>query len=90
MSGFLRKTNYQVMSQMPAGPVIIKDLGPWDQYLSVTNGAEDVVEELYAKGILTDGRQLLYYDSEMQLDEITHKDGKFTGFKAGPGSKEGS
>lgn len=57
--------------------VIIYDLGPWDKYLSVTNGAEEVVAGLLP---MLRGRRLLYYDSEGELGELLIADGKFAGF----------
>jgi hypothetical protein len=60
--------------------LIIVDLGPWDQFVSVTNAAEEVVEELVKAGKLPHGRRLLYYDSDSQLDEIVMEGGKFKGF----------
>lgn len=65
-------------------PLVIKDLGPWDRHLTVTNGAESVVEDLVRSGYLPSGRRLLYYDSDNQLDELLVKEGKFAGFPPGP------
>lgn len=65
-------------------PLVIKDVGPWDRYLTVTNGAEQVVADLVAMGKLPLGRKLLYYDSDGVLDEILIVNGKFAGFKPGP------
>jgi hypothetical protein len=56
--------------------IVLKDEGPWDQYMSITNAAESVVAEM---NFLL-GRRLYYYDSEGQLTEIKVKDGKFAGF----------
>lgn len=80
------RANYVVVEDdfLSAEPLVIKDVGPWDQFLSVTNAAEQVVAELAADGQLPAGRRLLYYDSEGQLDELLVKDGKFAGFKPGP------
>lgn len=64
-------------------PLVIRDIGPWDKHMTITNGAEDVVEQLVAEGKLPEGRRLLYYDSEGELDEILVKDGKFAGFAPG-------
>ena len=77
------QANYIVVEKTPER-VVIRDVGPWDRYLSVTNGAEGVVAELIGAGILTDGQTLLYYDTEGDLDELVHKDGKFVGFAPGP------
>jgi hypothetical protein len=61
-------------------PLVIKDIGPWDKYLTVTNDAEAVVESLYATNDLHSGRRLFYYDSAGEKDEILHRDGRFVGF----------
>lgn len=58
--------------------VLIKDLGPWDKYMTVTNAAEWVVDELAP---MLNGRELHYIDSEGDLDQLLVKDGKFAGFK---------
>jgi hypothetical protein len=48
---------------------------------SVTNDAEKVVAELYAKGLLPEGRQLIYRDTEGMWDEMLWQGaGKFAGF----------
>jgi hypothetical protein len=60
--------------------LVVRDLGPWDKYLTITNAAEEVVEDLFKTGILNDGQTFQYYDSEGELTEIVHKDGKFVGF----------
>ncbi|MBE3109350.1 MAG: hypothetical protein IMZ46_02380 [Acidobacteria bacterium] len=79
-----RNANYIIVV---AGPdrVVIRDVGPWDRYLSVTNDAENVVRELAGNALLRPGRRLFYYDSDGQLDEILFKDGQFVGFAPGPG-----
>ena len=71
-------------------PLIIRDVGPWDRFMTVTNNAEAVVEELRADGMLPDGRRLLYFDSEGKLDEILIRDGKFAGFAPGPDERGGA
>ncbi len=72
-------------------PLILKDLGPWDQHPTITNDAEHVVRTLVALGRLPAGRKLYYHDSENELTEILIKDGKFAGFKCpdGPGPGQG-
>ncbi len=76
------KCNYVVEKNEP-NLLIIRDVGPWSEYMSVTNGAEKVVEELYDQGLLGN-KQLLCYDSEGQLDELKHAGPTFTGFAPGP------
>lgn len=61
--------------------VLIEDLGPWDQYPTITNAPEAVVEHMLENGL--NDRRLFYIDSEGQQDEIKIKDGKFAGFAFG-------
>lgn len=61
--------------------IVIRDLGPWNKHMTVTNDVETVVEELAP----TIGKKrLFYYDSLGGLDEILHQDGKFVRFAPGP------
>jgi hypothetical protein len=83
------RANYVVVRDDPGGTLFIKDVGPWDQYQSVTNAIEVVVAELYAAGRLVDGRRLLYFDSTGELDEIVHEAGRFVHFAPGPRDGKG-
>lgn len=60
--------------------LVIRDRGPWNVYLTITNDAENVVRRLIKSGHLTPGRRLLYYDSYENLDEILIRNGRFAGF----------
>lgn len=81
-----RRANYAVIWSECAGDrLTIRDVGPWHEHPTVTNAAEAVVEELYRLGYLTTGKRLFYYDSLGWLDEIEHADGRFVGFRPGPG-----
>ncbi len=65
-------------------PLVIKDVGPWDERLTITNDAEEVVRTLVAEGRLPIGRRLFYIDSEGEKDEILmDKTGRFSGFAPG-------
>ena len=79
------KANYAIISDT-LGELAIKDLGPWDKFQTITNAAEEVVEELVASGQLKPDQKLFYFDSEGELDEILVKDGKFAGFRPGCGA----
>lgn len=57
--------------------VLIRDIGPWDQCLSVTNDAESVVQRLAP---ILGRRRLFYFDSEGDLGELKVENGKFAGF----------
>ena len=72
----MRRSNYQVVENTD-DYLVIRDLGPWDQYLTVTNDADEVVGELVKT---LNGRRLEYYDSDGERAEIFIKDGRFAGF----------
>lgn len=57
--------------------LVIQDIGPWNKYPTVTNDAEWVVEQLAPQ---LNGRALLYFDSDGDLDRLLVKDDKFAGF----------
>ena len=75
------RSSYEIVKDVPGEPLVIRDL---DVGKSVTNDAENVVEDLVAAGMLQDGRRLLYYDTMGQLDELIIKDGRFADFAPGP------
>ena len=75
---FSPKAHYNLKEITPER-IVLEDVGPWDRYMTITNAAESVVEELQQNyGI--DNRRVYYYDSESELTELLVKDGKFTGF----------
>ena len=75
-----RPARYAVIEDT-AERLVIRDLGPWDIHLSVTNDAENVVEDL---AIRLKGRRLFYIDSEGDKDELkVDHSGKFIGFGFG-------
>ena len=76
----MRCANYSIVADNDK-ELVIMDVGPWDQFTTITNSAEAVVEEL--AGRLGD-RKLYYYDSENNLDELLVKDERFAGFAPGP------
>ena len=80
----MHKVNYEIVDDTPPYPLVIRDLGPFDQCMTITNAAEPVVEELCGSGTLIEGRRLWYYDSSNELDELLVKDGKFDGFSPIP------
>jgi hypothetical protein len=63
-----------------ADRLIIKDVGPWDAHLSVTNDAEGVVRRLLASGDLNPEQRLFCWDSEGELGELLFENGEFKGF----------
>ena len=75
----MTRADYKIV-RANADELVIRDVGVG--CMSVTNDAEAVVMELVRSGL--DGRRLLYYDTEGELDELVVKDGKFAGFARGP------
>ena len=57
--------------------VAIKDLGPWDEYKTVTNDIENVVKSLSP---LLNNRRLYYVDSELDFSRIHYKGDRFIKF----------
>jgi hypothetical protein len=72
--------NYMIVKETPEY-LVIRDIGPWDKYPSVTNGAEAVVSELAPFRL--NGRRLFYIDSDGRTDELLVKDCQFAGFSFG-------
>ena len=61
--------------------IVLKDIGPWDKYLTITNDAEYIVNQLHLTNRLSFDKQLLYYDSEGELTELKHNgNGVFISF----------
>jgi hypothetical protein len=72
-------SNYMILERTNER-IVIRDIGPWNQYMSVTNNAENVVRELAPSST----QRIFYYDSEGELDELVHEDGVFQRFAPGP------
>lgn len=78
----MREAQYVIVKDdyLEEEPLVIKDMGPWNNHLTITNDAEGVVQRLVQQGHLPAGRRLFYYDSEGELSEILVRDGFFVGF----------
>lgn len=76
----MKGSNYTIKEQTEDA-IILEDLGPWDQYATVTNDAEAVVTTMLPFLL---GRRLAYYDSDNELTELIIKDGAFAGFGINP------
>lgn len=72
-----RIAKYEV-SALNSKYVLLKDLGPWDKYPTITNSAEEVVSEVMVW--LMPNQRIFYYDSNGILTELIHKDGMFHSF----------
>lgn len=74
--------NYEIVHEESNDQrLVIRDLGPWNEFLTITNSVEAVVSQLRSPGILRD-RRLMYYDSRGRLDEIVlNAYGRVLGFR---------
>lgn len=72
----MSKPRYDI-EKMTKDFILIRDVGPHDSHMTVTNGADDVVREL-AESL--NGRRLLYIDSMGSMDELLVENGCFAGF----------
>lgn len=70
------ETNYKIIEETK-DYILIKDIGPWDRYMTITNAAEEVVTELAST---LAGRRLEYIDSEGRRDQLLVRNGRFAGF----------
>ena len=72
----MNSAKYEVVSR-DGEKVVLRDVGPWDRHPTITNDAEQVVEDVSA---WAGGRRILYYDSDGELTELRHEGTKLTGF----------
>lgn len=72
----MRLPNYEILDDKP-DYVLLRDLGPWDQYPTITNAAEEVVIQIAPQ---LRGRKLFYIDSEGERTELLVNNRRFAGF----------
>ena len=66
--------------------IIVRDLGPHDQFPTITNAVERLIYDLRNHGYLGDSskeKRLGYYDSSDWLDEIIYNSNGFVSFRVG-------
>lgn len=73
----LRNPNIEVIEETD-DLILLRDVGPWDEHLTITNGAEVVVEVMAS---MLDGRRLEYIDSMGERTRLLVEDGRFAGFE---------
>lgn len=73
------KANYVVIEDEDSY-LVIDDIGPWSNFQTVTNAAEEVIKELLPR---LNGRRLYYYDSDDEISELMIEAGGFAGFAFG-------
>jgi hypothetical protein len=72
----MKRSNYGIAEETTT-KIVLSDIGPWDRFLSITNDAENVVDDLAPR---LNGRRLFYLDTEGEMTELKVKGGKFDGF----------
>jgi hypothetical protein len=83
MTRFWNVANYEIVEETPAR-IVLRDIGPWDKYMTITNAAESVIEWFAQRPGGIGCRRVFYYDSAGELDELLVKDEVFAGFKYCP------
>ena len=77
------RSNFTILSITPE-VVVLRDLGPWDRYQTITNDAEAVISHLHKSEVIGDNTKVVYQDSEGEWTELCHDNsGNFNGFKIG-------
>jgi hypothetical protein len=71
--------NYRVTNETDEYIQLV-DVGPHDQYKTITNAAEWVVQQMVPR---LKGRKLYYEDSNGDVDQLVIHAGKFAGFARG-------
>jgi hypothetical protein len=77
------KFAYEIIKNRP-DCIYIRDLALEKGCMSITNAAEDVIEDLRQKGLLSAEKKVLYEDTMGEVDELKHDGTKFRGFAPGP------
>lgn len=67
--GSMMEANFRILLQT-GDFVLLQDIGPHDQYLTVTNDVENVVRGLVSSGKVQSPQRLFYLDSDLAMDEI--------------------
>lgn len=75
-----RRANYEIIQETEAF-ILLRDLGPWDQYFTISNGAEIVVSEIAPR---LAGRRLEYIGSDGIRTQLLVQEGQFAGFRTAP------
>jgi hypothetical protein len=78
--GLIPHADFSVMDET-GDYIYIKDAGGDSK--SITNDAEWVLQKLAAAYGGLKNRRIFYMDTMGRIDEITHNDGHFTGYKPG-------
>lgn len=75
-----KPANFKILFRLKSA-VVLRDNGPWEEHLTITNDIENVVQKLVESGDLLPGKQIHYYASDGKFTKALVKDGKFAGFR---------
>jgi hypothetical protein len=75
----MKRSNY-IIQHEDDNTILLHDIGPWDIYLTITNDAENVVNDLTQE---QRRKKVAYIDSDGLLTRLLIKDGKFEAFGLG-------
>lgn len=79
-----RQVNFEIIEANADGEVTLRDLGPWDQFLTITNDADAVVQRVVAE--FPNVKRIFYFDSRGDKCELLFANGRFKGFALCRGS----
>jgi len=72
----IKRSNWTV-EEVNDQHITLRDLGPWDEYMTITNDIESVIKDLSSS---IAGRRVFYYNNNEELNEVVIKNGEFSGF----------
>lgn len=81
--GSPRHSLVEIVEYDPPDFLVIRDIGPWHEAMTVTNNVEAVVADLFAQKWLRADQLLYYFDSEGVFDQIEHDGQRFVRFLVG-------
>jgi len=77
------KVNFEIVSKTDDVLYIVDLFDESNPTMTITNGAEEVVDRLLASGDLDGKRRLFYKDTEGAIDELLYDKSGFGNFRAG-------
>ena len=76
------KLSYAIVHTEPFA-IWLEDVSHVTGGMSITNSAEEVIQDLLKSGLITAGKRVYYTDTDGVTDELCHDGSEFTGFSLG-------
>jgi hypothetical protein len=76
----ISKCRVAIIPQTNNDKFVMQDVGPWHEFKTITNNAEELLLELYARKFIGAQTQVFYYDSEGNPTKLLHRYGRFIDF----------